>query len=94
MQVARLLERGLRQSGAVDQEALCVVAGRKVGRGVGARVLAGINKGGVGAETEAFRTWQGDGGAEEDCWISMARCRCVCVPEGHEAGCKVLLLQA
>ncbi|KAG2442728.1 hypothetical protein HXX76_002810 [Chlamydomonas incerta] len=30
IQVARLIERGLRQSGAVDQEALCVVAGRKV----------------------------------------------------------------
>ncbi|GFR41126.1 hypothetical protein Agub_g1774 [Astrephomene gubernaculifera] len=30
IQVARLVERALRQSGAVDQEALCVVAGRKV----------------------------------------------------------------
>ncbi|KAG2500081.1 hypothetical protein HYH03_002358 [Edaphochlamys debaryana] len=30
VQVARLVERALRQSGAVDQEALCVVAGRKV----------------------------------------------------------------
>ncbi|EFJ39971.1 hypothetical protein VOLCADRAFT_108396 [Volvox carteri f. nagariensis] len=29
IQIARLIERGLRQSGAVDQEALCVVAGRK-----------------------------------------------------------------
>ncbi|GLC35680.1 hypothetical protein PLESTB_000483100 [Pleodorina starrii] len=30
IQIGRLIERGLRQSGAVDQEALCVVAGRKV----------------------------------------------------------------
>lgn len=29
--MARLVERGLRQSRAVDQEALCVMAGRKVG---------------------------------------------------------------
>lgn len=32
IEVARLLDRGLRQSRAVDQEALCVVAGRKVRR--------------------------------------------------------------
>ncbi|GIL51695.1 hypothetical protein Vafri_7633, partial [Volvox africanus] len=30
VQVGRLIERGLRLSGAVDQEALCVIAGRKV----------------------------------------------------------------
>lgn len=30
IEVARLVERGLRQSQAVDQEALCVLAGRKV----------------------------------------------------------------
>ncbi|GLI69262.1 hypothetical protein VaNZ11_013844, partial [Volvox africanus] len=30
IQVGRLIERGLRLSGAVDQEALCVIAGRKV----------------------------------------------------------------
>eukprot|EP00798_Chlamydomonas_sp_ICE-L_P023908 gene23908-9476_t len=30
MEITRLLERGLKQSGAVDMEALCVMAGRKV----------------------------------------------------------------
>ncbi|GIL92483.1 hypothetical protein Vretimale_19344 [Volvox reticuliferus] len=30
IQIGRLIERGLRLSGAVDQEALCVIAGRKV----------------------------------------------------------------
>ena len=37
VEVARLIERGLRQSGAIDQEALCVMAGRKVGEGGGWR---------------------------------------------------------
>eukprot|EP00983_Pelagomonas_calceolata_P089371 1157305-Pelagomonas_calceolata.AAC.12 len=31
VELARLIERGLRGSGAVDTEALCVLAGRKVG---------------------------------------------------------------
>jgi hypothetical protein len=31
IELARLVERGLRQSHAIDQEALCVLAGRKVG---------------------------------------------------------------
>ena len=30
VELARLVERGLRQSNAIDQEALCVLAGRKV----------------------------------------------------------------
>ena len=30
IEVGRLVERGLRESAAVDQEALCVLAGRKV----------------------------------------------------------------
>ena len=34
MALARLVERGLRQSGALDTEALCVVAGRKVCTGI------------------------------------------------------------
>lgn len=31
VELARLVERGLKGSGAVDTEALCVLAGRKVG---------------------------------------------------------------
>ncbi len=30
LELARLVERGLRQSRAIDEEALCVIAGRKV----------------------------------------------------------------
>ena len=33
VELARLVERGLKQSHAIDSEALCVLAGRKVGRG-------------------------------------------------------------
>ena len=32
VELARLVERGLKQSNAIDTEALCVLAGRKVGK--------------------------------------------------------------
>lgn len=34
VELARIVERGIRQSGAIDVEALCVLPGRKVGRGL------------------------------------------------------------
>lgn len=62
VEVARLVERGLRGSGAIDTEALCVLAGRKVraggcvlaGRKVrGARAWARVGKRGAAGRVHA-----------------------------------------
>lgn len=59
IEVARLVERGLRQSQAVDQEALCVLAGRKVGSqqaGRGAQVRLGCLPRACCMDSHATRT--------------------------------------
>ncbi len=62
IEVARLIERGLRESRAVDQEALVVISGRKVGgflkgcRGVG---LFGVASVAVAFRTSSASTFRG-----------------------------------